>query len=439
VVKGIKSPLFFLGIPFLMFMRESIFFMNVKLFIIPGKLGLILGFIWLVLFWILFSIIRIYKKPDKMYNTLPLNELDFCIIGLMILTGLGLGTAIINNSLLTGVFKEFINLISLFAGFFIIKNWASFDKPEILEEFLLSLIVVNSIAAFLFILHQGLHFKIFLQQEYLKEIFNGQEVTRTMWFMPQLPFLSIAFCLIHMKKNPFVYTLLLIVNLIATIITYFRSFSIIIVCLFIIYSMLMGFKKGRLWLAVRNVLLYCLLGVLFLLVISKVFPTNIDYIINRFSELTNPQLARGPNDLNFRFTMSRNVISNIDEEKKIIGMGSVTEYQTYWAVLMKEALADMVWTGVIFRWGFVGLILFILLYIFSLFKAFILFMKSDGVVSDLALLVLLYLFSQIIESFIDWIFMSEHGYATGLWYFAILSLILGYKKSEISPDRDKVY
>jgi cell division protein FtsW (lipid II flippase) len=201
----------------------------------------------------------------------------------------------------------------------------------------------------------------------------------------------------------------------------------------------MGFKKGRLWLAVRNVLLYCLLGVLFLLVISKVFPTNIDYIINRFSELTNPQLARGPNDLNFRFTMSRNVISNIDEEKKIIGMGSVTEYQTYWAVLMKEALADMVWTGVIFRWGFVGLILFILLYIFSLFKAFILFMKSDGVVSDLALLVLLYLFSQIIESFIDWIFMSEHGYATGLWYFAILSLILGYKKSEISPDRDKVY
>ena len=174
------------------------------------------------------------------------------------------------------------------------------------------------------------------------------------------------------------------------------------------------------------------------MVISKVFPTNTNYIISRFSEITNPQLAKGPNNLDVRWIMSRNVISNIDEEKKIIGMGSVTKYQTYWAVLMKEALADMVWTGVIFRWGFVGLVLFIFLYIYSLFKAFILFMKSDGVVSDLALLVLLYLFSQIIESFIDWIFMSEHGYATGLWYFAILSVLLGYKKNEVSQDGDKI-
>ena len=65
-------------------------------------------------------------------------------------------------------------------------------------------------------------------------------------------------------------------------------------------------------------------------------------------------------------------------------------------------------------------------------------MKSEGVVSNLALLILLYLFSQIIESFIDWIFMSEHGFATGLWYFAILSLILGYKKNEIPPERDPI-
>ena len=373
-----------------------------------------------------------------MYNTLPINALDYCIIGLMILTGIGLGTAIINYSLLAGVVKEFVNLFSLLAGFFIIKNWASYNKPEVLENFLLSLIIVNSIAAFLFILHQGLHFKIYLQEEYLKEIFNGQEVTRSMWFMPQFLFLSIAFSLIQMKKNPLFYSVLLTLNLIATIITYFRSFSIIAVCLFIIYSILIGIKKGRLWLAVRNILLYCLTGVIFFMVISKVFPTNTEYILNRFSEITNPQSAKGPNNLDIRFMMSRNVITNIEDNKIILGMGAVTENQTYWAILMKQALADMVWTGVIFRWGLVGTILFILLFIFSLFKAFNLFMKSEGVVSNLALLILLYLFSQIIESFIDWIFMSEHGFATGLWYFAILSLILGYKKNEIPPERDPI-
>jgi hypothetical protein len=435
VVKGIKSPLFLLGIPFLMFMRESIFFMNIKLFTIPGKLGLILGFIWLVLFWILFSVIRIYKKPDKLYNTKQLNALDYFVIGLMILTGIGLGSAIINNSLLTGVFKEFINLFSLFAGFFIVKNWASYNEPEVLEKFLLSLVIINSITAFLFILHQGLHFKIYLQAEYLKEIFNGQEVTRTMWFMPQFLFLAITFSLIYMKKNPLLYSVLLTLNLIATIITYFRSFSIIAVCLFIVYSILMGLKKGKLLLVLRNVFLYCLLGCIFFLVISKVFPTNTEYILNRFSEITDPQSAKESNNLDVRFMMSRNVITNIEGNKLVLGMGAVTENQTYWAFLMKQALADMVWTGVIFRWGLVGTILFILLFIFSLFKAFNLFMKSEGVVSDLALLVILYLFSQIIESFIDWIFMSEHGYSIGLWYFAILSLILGYKKNEISQDR----
>ena len=174
------------------------------------------------------------------------------------------------------------------------------------------------------------------------------------------------------------------------------------------------------------------------MVISKVFPTNTEYILNRFSEITNPQSAKGPNNLDIRFMMSRNVITNIEDNKIILGMGAVTENQTYWAILMKQALADMVWTGVIFRWGLVGTILFILLFIFSLFKAFNLFMKSEGVVSNLALLILLYLFSQIIESFIDWIFMSEHGFATGLWYFAILSLILGYKKNEIPPERDPI-
>ena len=437
LVKGIKSPLFFLGIPFLIFMRESIFFSYLKIFSIPGKLLVILGFIWLVIFWILFLIIRIYKKPHKIYNTLQLNGLDFCVIGLVIITLIGLGTTISESSQMTGVFKEFINLISLFAGFFIIKNWASFFEPEELEKFLLSLVILNSVAAFLYILHQGLHFKIYLEKEYLTAIFNGQIITRTFWFMPQLPFLAVAFCLINWKKNPFVFTVLLFVNSIATVITYFRSFSIILVSLFLLYSLLIGLKSGKYGMIVKNILLYSLSGILFILILTKVFPANTNYIIDRFSQITNPQLARGPNNLDIRFTMSKNVISGIDDNKKIIGMGSVTEYQTPMVSLMKESLADVVWTGVIFRWGFVGLLFFIFLNIFSVFKAFTLFMKSEGVVSNLALLLLLYIFSQIIESFIDWTFMSEHGFATGLWYFALLSLLLGYKNSGTSPDGNK--
>jgi hypothetical protein len=111
-------------------------------------------------------------------------------------------------------------------------------------------------------------------------------------------------------------------------------------------------------------------------------------------------------------------------------MGSVTESQISWVPEMDLATSDMVWTGVIFRWGFFGLFLFILLYIFSLTKAFFFYLKSNGVLSDLALMFILFIFSQIIEGFVSWTFLSAHGFTTGLWYFAMLSALLGSNKIE---------
>src|SRR5664279_4703650 len=92
----------------------------------------------------------------------------------------------------------------------------------------------------------------------------------------------------------------------------------------------------------------------------------------------------------------------------------------------------MVWTGVIFRWGIVGLILFILLYIFSGYGALNFYLKSEGLLSDLGLLFFLYIFSQIIESFVSWTFMSGHGFGTGLWYMCMLSALLVMSKNEES-------
>ena len=134
VVKGIKEPLYFLGIPFLMFMSESIFFEGVKIFRIPGSLSFGLMFIWIVFLWIVSIFIYNNKKSD-IDNTRTLNALDFCIISLLIISSAGLVMTIINYSILTDVFKEFIILISMFACYFIIKNWSSHNKPELLVSF----------------------------------------------------------------------------------------------------------------------------------------------------------------------------------------------------------------------------------------------------------------------------------------------------------------
>jgi cell division protein FtsW (lipid II flippase) len=188
-------------------------------------------------------------------------------------------------------------------------------------------------------------------------------------------------------------------------------------------------KKGRVGLVLKSIFIYSVLGVLFFIMLLKVFPTNTQYFIARFSEITTPKSTREQNNLNIRFINTGIIISNIDDKNKFLGMGPVTENQLLWVTNMKQATADMVWAGVIFRWGFVGLILFIILYIYSVIKAYNIYMKSEGVLSELALLFLLYIVSQMIQSFIDWTFLSGHGPTIGLWYLAMLSALIGFDKN----------
>jgi hypothetical protein len=430
VVKGIKEPLYFLAIPFLMFMSESIFFEGVRIFKIPGSLAYGLIFIWLVVLRIASIILTRDKETAVESYTQRINALDYCIFGLVLVTFIGLGMTIINYSILTDVIKEFIILISLFVAYFIIKNWTSNNKPELLVNFLYSLVIVNTIASFFYILHQGLHFNFYNLEEYSTEVFQGQQITRTFWFMPQfLPF-SIAFILVFKEKKSFAFYLLLVVNIMAVIISYTRSSVINATMISLMYFILIGIKKGSIGLVLKKIFIFGALGVLGLLIMSKVLPTNTNYLLSRFTELKQSSVTSEPNNLEYRFLMTGIIISSIDDNKKILGMGSVTENQISWVPDMDLATSDMVWAGVIFRWGFVGLMLFILLYIFSLTKAFFFYLKSEGVLSDLALLFILFIISQIIESFVSWTFLSAHGFTTGLWYFAMLSALLGSNKIE---------
>ena len=123
VRKGIKEPLYFLGIPFLMYMSQSIFFEGVKLFTIPGRLLWALQFIWLILVWIVSIIFDKDKREDGISKVLRFSAMDFCIFGLLIISFIGLGLTVINYSVLTDVFKEFIALISLLVSYFIMKRW----------------------------------------------------------------------------------------------------------------------------------------------------------------------------------------------------------------------------------------------------------------------------------------------------------------------------
>lgn len=435
VYKGIRQPLYLLGIPFLMYMSESIFVDTAKLFQIPGRLGGQLLFIWLILLWIVSKFIQ--KDNPRNLNENKITIIDFCVAGLIIITIIGLISTISDYyPSITNVIRQFLTLLSLLAGYFIIKNWISSNKPEILVEFLYSLVIINSIAAVLFILHQGLHLSIYEQKEYISDSFEGTEITRSFFFMPQFLFFSIVYLLVFTKKYTFSSIGLLLINLLAIFITYTRSFVTITVVSVLLYFVLTGLKNGKLGKAIKNLMIYLILGVFGIFLLSKFLPASTAFFEARFSEMSEKQYTyKEPDNLEYRFTNTKATITNMDRNKRILGMGAITWIQSPQVVEMDRTTSDMVWAGVIFRWGFAGLALFILIYISSTIKAFKIFVKSEGIISDLALMIFLYIISQVMESFVSWTFLSGHGLATGLWYFAILSSLTILEKNNENASK----
>ena len=406
-----------------MYMSESIFFETVKIFQVPGRILPVLKMIWMIIFWLLPFIFQLYIGRGIKRSRQIAGTLDYLIIVLVFTTIVGLSVTLMTYPVTTGLIMEFFVLLSLFVGYFIIRDWSFSCKPEVLKGFLLSLVMVNTLSAVFYILHQGAGLGIYDIEEYIEEIFGGERITRSFWFMPQFLFFSIAYLLVFRADRPLIYTVMLIINLGAVFITYSRSTLIVSLFLIVLYFIILGFKENRIGYIIKNIVLYMVIAVIGLIAVIKIFPANAQYFQDRFRELTEERSPYQINSLEYRIERTAGVVESIDAGKIIFGMGPVTEEQEPLVPAMKSITSDMVWTGVAYRWGLIGVVVFILLYVFAFLKSYRIFVKSTGLVSHMALMFMIILVSQILEGITSWTFLSGHGYATGLWYFAMVAVL----------------
>jgi O-antigen ligase len=347
----------------------------------------------------------------------------------MLATIIGFVSTALKYPVITEIQHEFITEISLFIGYFIIRDWFFLNDEETLIRFLFSIVIVNTIASVFFIIHEGLHYQIYLlEDESIAEIINGQGITRDLWIAPLFTSFSIIFLMIFRKKWPFYSEVLLAINILAIFVTYTRSLLMSCIFFFLIYFILNGIKQKRLDIIAKNILIFSVIGLIAFFSVSKFLPNETTYFKERFAELPEQRSTGEEDNLTFRFNNTSSIISRMDQESKMFGMGPVTEKEL--PLVSEEYLAtsDMVWTGVIFRWGFVGLVLFIIIYLYAGLISFKKYFQTKGPISDLFLFILIFICSQVIESFFSWTFLSRHGFATGLWYFAMLSVLIEKNK-----------
>lgn len=438
VYRYLKEPIYLLGVPFLMFLRQSIFFDTVKIFAIPGRLGPeVLLFAWLCIIWALIKIKsknQIGNDNDDKLSIHGISWIDYIVIILIFITVIGVVLVYEENYVVEDIITQFITLLSLFLGYFIVRDSLRYTNFINLSKFLYNIVIVNSIASILYFIHQGLHVTIYTanaDDEYLVDVFQGEVITRTFWFMPALWFFSIAYLLVFKREKTIAFISLISINILAIFISYTRSFLIIALLVIVVYFLLTGYKNKDIGKIIKNVAIVGVAGLALFIGISIFLPASKNYFVDRFSELDNNSADDAQsNTLIYRFEQTSDVINRIDKDKVLIGHGPITEIQLPFVAMMRSTTADMAWTGVAFRWGYVGLALFALLFVGALLKAFFLFLKTEGIISQLALVMLLVIFSQIVESFTSWTFMAPNRFAMGFWYFAILSALISVNSNK---------
>jgi hypothetical protein len=430
IVKYSKEQLYLLGIPFLMFMGPSILFNQVSLitklswvFDLTAKDNLL--FYTLILTWLIITFKLMFSrqnhpKRSTNYFTIP----DFLVLTLAVLLTVSLIIAYNLYYVHDNMWTEYTIILSMFLGYFIVKSILQKFTLEQIKNFLYTLVIINSISSFLYILHQGLQITIFTADEYSIEYFQGQLITRTFLFMPILWFFSISYLFIFKELRSPITIILLAINFLGVFISYTRSAMMNAVIMALLYYILNGIRNNDISSVVKNFVRIGALGIVFFAAVSYFLPTNTDFFLSRFEEMQNSPRDEESNTLIYRFVKTGEVFEKLDAGKSIIGFGPVTSAQVPWVEVVKSTTADLVWTEVVFRWGYLGLVLFAALYIISLVKAYFIYLKSDGNRSKLAILILLVVFSQIIEGFASSTFMTPHRFALSLWYFSILSVLI---------------
>ena len=110
------------------------------------------------------------------------------------------------------------------------------------------MVIANTVAATMYVLHQGFHLPVYLGSEYYTTVVAGQEITRTFTFMPQFSLLALAFVLAR-RQWDLKWLVVLGITLLAIMVSYTRALLIAAVVGIVVAVLVREFSRpdaGRL-------------------------------------------------------------------------------------------------------------------------------------------------------------------------------------------------
>lgn len=421
--KARGNTLFLLGIPVLMVMRGSVFFDHMKPFWIPGRLDtttLLLG--WLFLVWAV-TIANERSRPDLQLRpsgggrVLP-EELP--LIGITLLICWHAARAFGSSGDLAEAVSVAFASFSIVLGYVLVRGIATRASRAETEEFLAAVVIVNTIAAALFILHQGLHLPIYEGAANITYSFAGQDISRGTTYVPQFSLLALGFVLAKRTWSA-KWLIVLGITMLAVITTYTRTLLIAAVAGLIIAIVARELSKPEAGRFLRRAGATVLCVIAALVIFSMVRPVQYRFLLTRFGEVGSGGGVTQVQTWQLRTARWTVITAVVAKEDLVLGLGfpqhasnAVEPHLVYWT-------SDMTWVPILYRFGYAGLALFGLLLGGFMWRALALSLKPPEQRRELTLAYFTTLALTVIMAFQQWTFMEPRIYAMGLWILALVA------------------
>jgi hypothetical protein len=430
VYRAQHRKIFWLGVPFVMFVGSAVFFEQIPRLPLLNKVlyqadnnQLILatmGIIWLICCGLpkYFGITHQVNLGPFGANRLFLEEIPWILIGTTIILSLLFTPSFLYSFGSAGNMALEFSYLGI--GYVLVRGIISYSSRQDMIGFLNSLVWVNTIAAILYILHQGLHLPIYQGNEYFTTFFLGQVITRTFWFMPPLLLFSIVFQASKPRLN-WVTLIIIGINFLAVLISYTRFLIILGVLLIFLPALLRGLK-GQHKVVIRQLVVIGVLGALFIGVIQQFLSVESQYLLERINSLSQMGQNSDANSFEIRQGYTQRTWDMLQGSEIYIGAGFSIENEDSRVYYIDQWRADVVWISILFHLGVVGVIGFAGLLFLGLLKSWQLFWRSFAEREFLGLVFFSYLLAVVVEGFFSSSFMYWIHYPLGLWYLAFLSV-----------------
>jgi len=430
VIKGVKQKLFFLGIPFIMYMANSVIFSKHFTNILnkPGSIESEARlFLWLLIVWGICKKSKYMYKMKRFRKAIFLSELPvyailvFAFIHIVIASGQQGSPFVVYLNARSTVFMVF--------GYFMIKQIFSFFSQDIVNQFIKSLIVLSSISILLFVLHQGFGIKIFPYEEYAEFTFQQVQMTRTFTIISPLLIVVYAYSLVTANNNRSSIIILLL-TISAIMVSYTRTLIVIGIIILLVYLMLNMERTNNIKkVASKTILPLVLIGI-GLIVFMVLMPKQYSYLSSRVSEVTESFSGYDNNNVNaitsvhnvdVRKEQFNTLYENASSVQRIYGNGYSQEMAGTSSLI--SVAADSDWQAVFMQFGIVGIILFGLMQgIFLLLGIRLIKVKhQDEAITITGFVISLLIIGNFIFTFSSWVYLTNRGMAFSLWPFALLA------------------